>query len=205
MKKIVLIIGILFIFQSCINVEKSDEFLKSGNLKLDNGDNKGALNDFDEAIKLNPNNSNAYYWRAFTKHNLNDYKGAIEDCNKTLEIDPKFADAHFEKGIIKFSKLKDFEGAYKDYTIAIKYNSKNKYYYSCRATASKYLTNYNPNNIILDCTKAIELDPSEGEFYYSRGLAKFDLNLNESACLDLKKSEELGYEDATVILKEKCN
>ncbi len=204
MKNIVLGIFTLLLTISCVDKEKSDEFLNSGLSKRENGDFKGAIQDFNEAIKVNSKNSKAYYWRAFVKHDINDYEGAIEDCNKTIEIDPKFADAYFERGVIKFTKLMDFEGAYSDYSLAIKINPNNPIYYSNRATVIKYLPNLDPKNIISDCTKAIELDQKNGEYFFQRGLSKFKLNLPD-ACLDLMKAEELGYKEATEAIREMCN
>ena len=46
-----------------------------GNTKQKSGDNQGAIADFNQAIKLNPDDSKAYYNRGNSKYNLKDYQG----------------------------------------------------------------------------------------------------------------------------------
>jgi tetratricopeptide (TPR) repeat protein len=48
-----------------------------------------ALTDLNEAIKLDANNANAYYWRGLTKANINDPDGARADNAKAKQLDPR--------------------------------------------------------------------------------------------------------------------
>ncbi|MFM5961315.1 MAG: tetratricopeptide repeat protein, partial [Dolichospermum sp.] len=41
-----------------------------GNVRNDLGDKQGAIDDFNQAIKINPNDANAYINRGFTKYEL---------------------------------------------------------------------------------------------------------------------------------------
>ena len=45
-----------------------------------------ALADYNKAIELNPNYSNAYNNRGATKNNLKQYVKAIEDFDKAIEL-----------------------------------------------------------------------------------------------------------------------
>ena len=47
-----------------------------------------------------------------------------------------------------------------------------------------------------DCTKAIELEPTNGYAYLNRGIAKEMLRDEEGSCKDWIKAEELGVETA---------
>ena len=58
---------------------------------------------------------------------------------------------------------------------------------------------------IQDYSKAIELDPANGNAYYNRGFEKGSLGQIDSACLDLSKAGELGYFEAYEAIKENCN
>ena len=58
---------------------------------------------------------------------------------------------------------------------------------------------------ISDFSKAIRLDPKFSQAYFGRGIAKLKVNLKESACIDLKKSSELGYVEAIESFNEFCN
>ena len=55
-----------------------------------------------------------------------------------------------------------------------------------------------------DYSQAIERDDSDPDYYFNRALTQFYLNLNESACSDLKKAAQLGDEQATQYIGEFC-
>jgi len=57
---------------------------------------------------------------------------------------------------------------------------------------------------ILDYNKAIEINPTEGKYYFRRGLAKIKSGQTDSGCLDLNKAKELGYEKAADEIKNDC-
>ncbi len=64
-------------------------YSKRGFLKQELKDNKGAINDFNSAIKINLNWSqtdiaDTYYFRGKSKFNLEDYNGAIADYNEAI-------------------------------------------------------------------------------------------------------------------------
>jgi len=51
------------------------EYYVSGVLKEDSGDYKGAIQDYNKAIELNPNYAKAYNYRGGAKSYLQDYRG----------------------------------------------------------------------------------------------------------------------------------
>ena len=55
-----------------------------------------------------------------------------------------------------------------------------------------------------DYSSSIELYPNDAEAYYQRGLVKLLMNNNYDACLDFKRAEELGSQDAKTALKKNC-
>ncbi len=57
-----------------------------------------ALEDLNKAITLDPNASEAYFWRAQAKYAANDSDGADADLSKTVELDPLFAEAYRFRG-----------------------------------------------------------------------------------------------------------
>src|SRR5882757_9020893 len=59
-----------------------------GIIRLYQGDDKGALADYDKALQYDP--SDVYSWsnRALAKMRLDDSKGAIADFRKALELRP---------------------------------------------------------------------------------------------------------------------
>ena len=50
---------------------------------------KGAIADYDKAIKLDPKYISAYYNRGLAKYDLKDYEGASSDFDKANELNPE--------------------------------------------------------------------------------------------------------------------
>ena len=52
-------------------------------------DYKGAIEDYSEVIKLNPNSRDAFFNRSLSKNELKDVTGAIEDITKVINLNNK--------------------------------------------------------------------------------------------------------------------
>ena len=74
---------------------------------------KGAIEDYNKAIELNPNYTEAYKWRGKSKEGLGNYKGAIEDYNKAIELNPNYVEAYQMRSAMKYA-LDDVKGAMND-------------------------------------------------------------------------------------------
>ena len=92
----------------------------------DKGDKKGALEDYNKAIEINPKLAKAFYNRGSVKYNLGDKQGAIQDFNKAIEINPKFAEAFNNRGNAKYD-IGDKEGACLDWSKAGELGYENAY------------------------------------------------------------------------------
>lgn len=87
---------------STTNVAKTGEqFLISGNQKFIQGDFQGAIADYNQALRIDPNFAKAYNNRGLAKYYLKDYAGAIADFNQAIRIDPNLAQACNNWGIVK--------------------------------------------------------------------------------------------------------
>ena len=96
-------------------------YLVRGLVRFQSEDKQGAIDDFNLAIKFNPNDAYAYLGRGLVRSQLGDKQGAIQDYNKTIKINPNDADAYYNRGIVR-NELGDKQGAIDDYTLAIKIN-----------------------------------------------------------------------------------
>jgi tetratricopeptide (TPR) repeat protein len=65
---------------------KADDFLLQDNDKYKKANYQGAITDYDQAIRLNPNLVQAYYTRGYTKSMLGDRQGAILDYQRAIEL-----------------------------------------------------------------------------------------------------------------------
>lgn len=100
MKNIFLLSFVLYLI-SCVSCQTSEDYVKNGTHKYLNNDYHGAIAEYDEAIKINPNCIDAYNNRAIAKSTLKDYSGALADWNKVIELNPKDAGAYSCRGLLK--------------------------------------------------------------------------------------------------------
>ncbi|MEG3959698.1 tetratricopeptide repeat protein, partial [Microcoleus sp. herbarium2] len=77
--------------------------------------------DFNEAIRLNPNDAEAYNGRGAVRYDQGDIEGAIADFNEAIRLEPNYADAYYKRGYVR-SQQGDKQGALADYNEAIRLN-----------------------------------------------------------------------------------
>jgi tetratricopeptide (TPR) repeat protein len=83
------------------------------------GNTQEAIAQFTQAIKLDPNYTDAYNNRGNAYYDLDDYDKAIADYAQAIKIDPGDADAYNNRGIA-YHNLGDYDKAIADYAQAIK-------------------------------------------------------------------------------------
>ena len=75
---------------------------------------KTAKENYDEAIRLNPQNAKAYNNRGVFCHELGDYDWAIYDYEDAIRLDPEYAEAYSNRGLTSQS-LGNVEEAERDF------------------------------------------------------------------------------------------
>ena len=102
MKKFVaILLPILFIIES--KGQTSEAYFKAGGDKYLVGNFKEAIENYTEAIRLNPNFVLAFFNRGAAKSKIKDNKGAIADYSKTIQLDSLFANAYYNRGVEKIA------------------------------------------------------------------------------------------------------
>ena len=165
-----------------------DYFLKGAD-KYNKKDYQGAIQDFTEAIEINPKLAQAYYNRGNTRYKLKDYQGAIQDYNQAIKINPKDAQAYYNRGAVR-SELKDYQGAIQDYNQAIEINPKYALAYNNRGIDRRNLKDY--QGAIQDYTQAIKINPKYAEAYYNRGIARGILKDYQGAIQDYDQAIKIN-------------
>ena len=100
MKKSILLLFILLI-PVLAHAQTAEEYFNKGLEKGKKGDYRGAIQDFNKAIQLNPNLADVYNYRGLAKGLLDDLRGAIQDFNKAIQLNPNFALAYYKRGNAK--------------------------------------------------------------------------------------------------------
>jgi tetratricopeptide (TPR) repeat protein/S1-C subfamily serine protease len=89
-----------------------------GIAKFESGDVKGAISDYDIAIKIDPRSWSNYHNRGNAKYKIGDNGGAINDYSQAISLNPNFAITYAARGLVK-QKMGNSNGAIVDYTKAI--------------------------------------------------------------------------------------
>ena len=146
-------------------------------------DYKLAIYYFNEVIKLNPKNYQAYNNIGNIKFALGQKEDAIKIYDKSIELNyNNNIDAYYNRGIAK-AKSDKYNEAIEDYNKATELNTDFAEAYNNRGIAKYNLANgkneieYNEllNSAIKDYDKSIELNNDYYETYYNRALASSDL------------------------------
>lgn len=144
----------------------AEDFNKLGIKKAEEGDFEGALENFDRAIKLNPDYADAYNNRASVRHELGDDPGANKDYTEAILLNRYCAVYHNNLGIISYNS-DDYRGAQADHTRAIQLNAGDAQAYNNRGFARLRLGDL--QGALKDFTKAIDLNSDDALAWNNRG------------------------------------
>ena len=131
-----------------------------------------AIVNYDKAIQLEPNDTNAYINRGIAKANLGQHFAAISDYNKAIQLKPGDAIAYSSRGTVK-AELGQYSAAISDYNKAIQLKPTFADAYINRGITKAELGQYSA--AISDFDKAIQLKPDEAMAYSNRGETKVEL------------------------------
>jgi len=113
------------------------------------------------------------------------------------------AEDYIKSGLEKI-EVKDFEGAFSDFSIAIEMDPNSaEAYYQRGLLLGKEMHKY--TKAIKDFTKAIKIKSDFAEAYYDRGVTYVILDDLKNSCTDWQKAKELGHNDAEALLEKYCS
>jgi tetratricopeptide (TPR) repeat protein len=176
------------------NMDKTaEEFFKSGLEKSDKKDYKGAITDYDQAIKLKPDYAVTYNNRGWARYNLGDHPGADADYDQAIKINQNWGDsglwaAHNNRGLVHYA-LGDRKAAIMDYDQAIKLKPDDATAYYNRGNAHYALGDRKA--AIVDYDQAIKLKPDDATAYNNRAYTHWILGDKQSAIVDYDQAIKL--------------
>ena len=178
----------------------AETYFTWGNTKYGLGDYKGAITDYDSAIRLNPDYATTYYNRGNAKSKLGQHFAAIADYDTAIRLNPDYAEAHINRGAAKI-KLGQHFAAIADYDIAIRLKPDYADAYNSRGVAKSKLGQHSA--AITDFDTAIRLKPDHANAYLNRGVAKVLLNRISEAKRDGRTALRLAKQagDTSVITR----
>ncbi|MBO3460221.1 tetratricopeptide repeat protein [Aetokthonos hydrillicola Thurmond2011] len=136
--------------------------------KAERGNVQQAMEDLDWALKVDPQDAQAYCCRGVVHCKLGNYQKAISDFNQALLLNFQDAIVYRNRGKARF-QLGDYRGALADFNCALQTQPEDVLLYIARGNVFRAMGNYHA--AIKDYTQALQINPDEAQIYYNRGMA----------------------------------
>ena len=156
---------------------------------------EAALADYNEAIRLKPDETDFYHQRASVNRKLERFEDVVADYSVLIDLISNDAFLYYERGRAK-QQLGQYETAIADYNEAIRLNPSDERYYSQRASIYVQLKQYAA--AFVDYNKAIQLNPEEADFYYQRISLNRDLGRSEDVIADYNELIRMDPNNASL-------
>jgi tetratricopeptide (TPR) repeat protein len=118
-----------------------------------------AIQDLNEAIRLNPRDPQSFDNRGHAYYEKGQYELAIQDCNEAIRLNPRQPMFHHNRGMT-YVELEKWDDAIKDYDQAIALNPKYAQAYHDRSLARRKRGDVKGADA--DLAKARQLRPNSG-------------------------------------------
>ncbi len=188
------------IIEGGVKGDKASAYSWRGSAYDNKDDYDRAIADYDQAIRLDPNEASLYFNRGVAHENkepLSDeregyYARAIADYDQAIRLDPKFAPAYYRRGSA-FWNMGDDEHAIADYDRAISLDPNDSEFYLDRGLVYRDKGDY--DRAIADYDQAIRLDPKNEQAYRERIYAYTKKGDDEHAIADYDEIIRLNPKD----------
>jgi tetratricopeptide (TPR) repeat protein len=171
--------------------EYSDK-IKQGQVASLCGHDQTAIDNFSEAMRLNPSNPEAFYERCGVYSGMGHTNEALADCDQAVRLDPKSAIPLIERGDAYSSGLfpRSRDQGLAHYNEAIRLDPQYAPAFVSRGVHYEYQEE-NYYRAIADYNEAVRLDPKFARAFCLRGSAKLKIKDN-SGHADFEKGRQLN-------------
>jgi tetratricopeptide (TPR) repeat protein len=169
-------------------VKQAAEASTAGNVAESRRLDGQAMQDFHEAVRLDPQRWKSYHHRGVCYALAGKFEQALSDFTKTVELRPTYASAWFNRGEIHY-ELGQFTEALADYDAAIRLQPEDAGYYTSRGHAHFQVRHF--DEALADYHHAVQLDPQNPERLVYRGEAFRSLGRWAEAATDFRHAVNL--------------
>jgi tetratricopeptide (TPR) repeat protein len=177
-----------------------DQYLKKAELQFELQDYRNALEDYENAIRINPSMVRAFFGRANAKLKLIEMAVTEREEYYLFDASTEFSQASGPKSATE--QEYGFDEVMQDFDRVIELDPEFYFAWYNRGYVKALSGNY--WGAIHDFTQAFELNPDFAEARYNKGLLLIYLNLKAVGCKDLSIAGELGISEAYPVLKRYC-
>ena len=181
-------------------------FFFRGIAKYNLGDIRGARQDFDRSVHINPVFTSGYHYRGITESRYGNYDQALADLQHAIDLRPGEIGLYFSRGVTYFLS-QQFESAVKDFDKYIRKEPKDPSAYLNRGASFLFLGD--TLKAVADYNKAIRLDRFDPEGYVRRGRVyasqkKYDLAIDDmDKAIELDTTNTFAYFNRAIMYYER--
>ncbi|MGH1395410.1 MAG: tetratricopeptide repeat protein, partial [Trichormus sp.] len=100
--------------KKAINSISIEFLLNRANTRAEEGNYQGAIEDYNQVLRINPNEDAAYSNRGSILAGIGEHEAAIQDYTQALRLNPFEAAPYYNRGISR-AAIGDYIGAIQDY------------------------------------------------------------------------------------------
>jgi serine/threonine protein kinase/Flp pilus assembly protein TadD len=177
-----------------LDPRNADEYLARGKMVTSLGEDRQALADFTEAIRLSPAASQAYAYRSDLQKKLGDLTGALADAERVVELEPHSNSAHSRLVEIA-TALGNFREALDKADEIVQTYPELHWNWYVRGQTHYRMGDY--ARAARDYSEALQRAPEQWWIHKQRGLVYFKAGRYDEALADIVRAVELSAGDST--------
>jgi tetratricopeptide (TPR) repeat protein len=159
----------------------AEEYFKLAVKKQNDDDLDGAIADYTEAIRLNPQHDKAYNNRGGVRKAKGELAEALADYTEAIRLNPNYASAYLNRGRL-FLYQQEWDSAINDFNEALRINPNASLAYNERGYAHSRKGDF--TNAINDYSQAVQQDKNDTDTYFKRGNLFYDMGEYTKAAND---------------------
>ena len=148
-----------------------------------------ALEQWQKAIKINPNYIEAYNGRGNAYKNLKKFEEAVQSFKKAIQIEPRYFEAQINLGSVLI-KLERFEDAIKNFDKVIDVNNMASQAFHGKAYSLMKLKKY--KEAIYNFNQSIKINPNDANAFYNLGATYENLKKWQEAADSFSKAMQIN-------------
>ena len=169
-------------------LSEAKDFFNQILTKAQKGDSRGAIEDLNWVLQVDPQDAQAYCCRGIVRSQMGDNRGAMVDLNQALRLNSQDTMAHRSRGKVR-SQLGDHQGALADINQALQLAPQDGSIYVTRGNAYRAMGNY--LRAVEDYSQALQINPNDAKAYYHRGIAYSCIEEMQRAVEDYQMAAKL--------------
>ena len=155
----------------------------------DIGEYRRAIEDYDQALRIDPGFAKPHTGRGIAYNHLGEHYRAIENYEQALRLDPDSAETYFSRGKA-YEDLGEYRRAIEDYDRALRIDPGYALAYNNRAWAL-YIIGYNAE-ALADADRALSLEPGDANAIDTRAHVLAALGRSREALGEFERAMRIG-------------